>query len=679
MGSKRAKKQKDKKQKGQAGAIASPLLPSSYKTTLISLLIIAVVGFLSYSNTFNASFHFDDTSSITDNPSIKDLSNIKAIWQFTPTRFITYLSLAVNYHFGGLNLFGYHIVNLVIHILTAFLVFWFMRLILISVNPPTPPLSKGGIKEGFVTLPSGLWIVPLFASLLFVSHPIQTQAVTYIIQRTASLATFFYLLSMVLYIKTRCGLRVTSYGLNPQPATRNPQLKLLVLSLLSAVLAMFTKETAFTLPIAIVLIDFYFFSPSWSRMKGRITSLFPFLLTIFIIPFTMLITGKVEIGEIGRLASETQAITRWEYLLTQFNVVRTYVRLLFLPISQNLDYDYPISHTFFEGSTILSFLLLVLIVFIGIRLFKRNRIMSFGIFFFFLALSVESSIIPLREIIFEHRLYLPSVGFVVVVSMGLFWFLEYLGKYRSTTSIRHYPLYLHMGLIFFITTAAGIATYQRNKVWRDELSLWSDVVEKSPKKARGYHDFGLAYYRLDRYKEAIKEYQTALQLKPDYPKVYNDLGLASYGLRQYQKAIKEYKIALRLGPDFPKAHYNLGVVYYTLGRYQEAIKEYRMAIQIKPDYPEAHNNLGNVYNSVGRWQEAIQEYQITIRLKPDYPKAYNNLGNAYSRLGRWQEAIQEYQMALRLKSDYPEAHNNLGNIYARSGHWQEAIQEYQTA
>jgi hypothetical protein len=266
----------------------------------------------------------------------------------------------------------------------------------------------------------------LFAALLFAVHPIQTQAVTYIVQRFASLAALFYLFALVTYIKFRLISLQTPIleGQHHRPGISVKRYALYAVSLISVILAMKTKEFAFTLPVVMAICEFMFFKET---LKRRMLYLAPIILTMVIIPPSLSDTsGSLsEIGGIDEAAAEISGardkISRWDYLNTQFRVIVTYIRLLFLPISQNLDYDYPIYRSFFSPAVILSFMFLLLLFGIGIYLFYISRIThcalritAFGIFWFFVTLSVESSVIPIDAL--EHRVYLPSVDSLLLTS-----------------------------------------------------------------------------------------------------------------------------------------------------------------------------------------------------------------------------------------------------------------------
>ncbi|MBI5203789.1 MAG: hypothetical protein HZA11_02605, partial [Nitrospirae bacterium] len=375
---------------------------------IFHVLLIIVVGFLVYSNTFNVPFHFDDAPNIVENYKLRDLSNS---WPPSGSRWFGFLTFALNYYFGGLNTIGYHVVNLIIHIINAILVYWLVTLTLrtpyfkVSVISASEQTQKTDTVpyspiHPFSSVSGGQAYLPLFIALLFVSHPIQTQAVTYIVQRFTSLATMLYLLSLAGYIKWRESKGQRAEGKEQQAMNNEQRVKsyapssmLYAVSLFSAILAMKTKEIAFTLPVIVALYEFMFFE---GNPRKRILYLIPIILTMLIIPLSFIGIDKPigdAIGELREAAQETEEIPRWSYLFTQFRVIVTYIRLIFFPINQNLDYDYPIYHSLFNPEVFLSFLFLLLIFAFGIYLLcaKRytlsaSRFLSFGIFWFFITL-----------------------------------------------------------------------------------------------------------------------------------------------------------------------------------------------------------------------------------------------------------------------------------------------------
>ena len=592
--------------------------PSRRCSSVVAILLISITTLIIYSNTFTSPFHFDDIPNIVEDNKIREISNFLDV---AGTRYIGDLTFALNYHFGGLNVFGYHLVNIAIHILNGILVWW-----LVVLTLRIPMIERFGLDahiRGFIAMAS---------SMVFAVHPIQTQAVTYIIQRYTSLATLFYLLSIVLFVRWRLsssgGTRVFFY----------------LFSILSAVLAMKTKEISFTLPFVIFLYEYSFFRERWKIPYHLI----PILITLVIIPLTRIgldIPHGDMFGALQEVSQETENISRGDYLLTQFRVIVTYIRLLFLPVNQNLDYDYPIYHSLFTPGVFLSFLFLLLIFCLAVYFIVRSRkdgnayllLSSFGILWFFITLSVESSLIPIKDVIFEHRLYLPGVGIVVAFSSAVAWGVEYT---RKRLSLKFSSILVIVLIIMILPLS--VATYHRNQVWKDEVALWTDVVKKSPEKARGYDNLGVAYYQQGQINEAIKEYKTAIRLDPNSHDAHYDLAVAYNKQGRIDDAVEEFNTTLRLKPNIAEIHYNLGLVYSRHGRIDEAIKAYTEALRLKPDHAGIHHDLGFAYARQGRIDEAIEQYIAALRLKPDFAEARNHLGLLYKGLQK-QEVINVWQ------------------------------------
>jgi tetratricopeptide (TPR) repeat protein len=564
----------------------------------LHIILIAVLGVIVYSNSLHGQFVFDDRSSILNNPVIKDLGNF--LWnstgyEYNRQRFIGYFSFAVNYRIGRLNVTGYHFVNLIIHIINSILVY---TLVLLTFRTPflkaadRPPLAQ---------------LIALFAALLFVAHPIQTQAVTYIVQRLTSLMTLFYLLAVTLYAR----MRVAEEG----PLWK--QIGYYIGTVTSVVLAMKTKENAFTLPLSIALYEWFFFSGAAAR---RLLRLVPFLATMIIIPLGMIDIHKpvgAILSDVNDVTQVQSLLTRSDYFFTQLRVIVTYLRLLFFPVNQNLDYDYPAYHSFFQAPVFGSFLILLALIIGAIYLLKRSRsvdpelrLVSFGIFWFFLALAVESSIIPIVDVIYEHRAYLPSAGMFIATSA---FFVSFARRFQGKYS-RKLALYTAMAVVVIL----GCATFQRNNIWASNVMLWQDVVRKSPGKARGYNNLGAAFTDAGQNGEAIKALQQALVLNPMHTEAYYNLGrVYLFYPDRLGDAISAFRKAIELRPDYDDAYVNLAAAYIKAGNAVEAIRLTETVLaKGEAERPDAHFNLGVAYSMVGNIQGALRETAILKKLDP---------------------------------------------------------------
>ncbi|MDO9287293.1 MAG: hypothetical protein Q7T83_00725 [Thermodesulfovibrionales bacterium] len=380
---------------------------------LIRIAVIALITFLAYSNSFNSAFHFDDYSSIITHPYIKSMNNIPYFFYYNGSplisRPVTMATFAVNFAIGGLDPFSYHVMSFFIHLANAILVYILLVLTL-----------KNRVN-GYVN-------ISLFAALMFAAHPIQTQAVTYIVQRAEILSSFFYLLSLVMFIKAslkqveaKVKIKIKSFSTST--------LTFYSLSILSSVLAMGSKEIAVTLPVVILLYDFFFLSDGDIKTLSRRWAVhLLFFMTLISLMYFMgglvksfVATDAVSLPPTSGIEAETSSISRHEYFLTQFRVIWTYIKLLILPINQNLDYNYGLSRglltpltTLFGGIGIITFFGL------AVFFFKRQKVISFFILWFFLILAPTSSVAILPDVIFEHRMYLPSLGYFVIFALGAF-------------------------------------------------------------------------------------------------------------------------------------------------------------------------------------------------------------------------------------------------------------------
>lgn len=608
--------------------------PLRLKSSSLIFFVIPVLGFLIYSNTLQTSFHLDDVHSIVENPTIRNLFNLRDQWTLLPQRFVANWTFALNYHFSKLEVWSYHLFNLLVHLLSSLLVYFLIRLVFRAPSlqkDPSAPQSES---------------IAFFCSLIFLSHPLQTQAVTYIAQRAASLATLLYLASVFFYLKARLEKSLTFY----------------LLALSSALAAMFTKQIAYTLPLALLLVEVCFFE---RRSRGQVLGrLSPFFALWGIVYFACYHRG-VQAGFLEEITRAGSEIPRSRYLLTQINVVRTYIRLLFLPVRQNLDYDYPISKSLWEPWTLASFIFLLAIFLFALKIYKKYRLASFGIFWFFLTLSAESSIIPIEDVIFEHRLYLPMFGFATAFSSGCYVIL------------RNRIWFVRI-LTVIIALLSGM-TYLRNRVWKDEVTLWQDVLSKGGGKIRPFDNLGAAFVEQGKLGETVELMKRGLAKNPPSHDTYNTLGVALARLGKYEEAISYYELALQKNPEFEKAHNNWGISLKELGRVNKAIRHFSLALRFKPNYAEAHRNLGAALVTQGKSDEALKHYEEAVRLKPDYAEAHTSMGVIFYKRGMLEEAMKHYAHALRFTPTYAEAHNNMGVALADMGRLEEAVAHFSEA
>ncbi len=573
-----------------------------------------VVGTAIYSNTLKVGFIWDDFTVIVSNEAIRKWWDLQTIWNAFNSRFILGFTLALNYAVGKFDVTGYHVFNITAHILSASMLYFMVRFIF-----ETPAMKKSALTNHAD-------LISLFSALLFLVHPVQTTAVNYIWQRAAVLATFFYLASVVFYLKAR----ITS------------RRRYFIPAFAATIIGMFTKEFTATIPIVLVVCEFLFFGPVWRETLKRVLILLPFLLSLAVIPVTFMRSNAItmdlmrpdavraEKSVTTAVSAKRLDITRWvsnetmtrkAYYLTQLNVIRTYLRLLFFPVNQNLDHDYPISHNFKDPSILLSFFLLSIIFLIAVGISGRHPSISFGIFWFFIGLSVESLVVQ-KDVIFEHRLYLLTAGFAVFFTSGICLILNH----RRNIII----------VLCLVTGIFSISAYRRNMIWEDPITLWKDVIKKSPHKAPGYNFAALAYGEKRDFENAIACYKKAIEIKPDFDAATINLGTAYAGSGKHQDAIQCYLKAVEINPDAEStisAYNNLGIEYCAIGKSDEAEKSFKKAVEtaarIDPKQAEPAINLGMLYYALKRREEAKALFEKALVIDPDNKKARRELANIY--------------------------------------------------
>ncbi len=631
---------------------------------LLVFLVLGAAALIIYAHTFQSPFVFDDHPNILNNPHIR-------ITKFTPktllgilqsnsgNRPVANFSFGLNYFFHQYALFGYHWVNLLIHIFTTLLVFLIAR-----------EMLRPGSTDSF--------LIPFTAAMLWLVNPLHTNSVTYIVQRMNALSAMFYLLSLYCYTQAR---RRQIKENRPSP----PAL-LLTACIFSGGLALASKEIAATLPVFIFLYEWIFFQnldTAWLKRQLRwVAVLLPVLLII-----TLIYLGGSPLDKILEMY-EKRGFTPAQRLLTEPAVIVYYLSLLFFPHPARLTliYDFPLARGLFEPATaILSLLALLLLLFAAVYAARKNRLLSFAVLWFLGTLMIESSIIGLA-LIFEHRTYLPSV-LIAVASV-------YLCK-RYTKSN-----WAVAGVFGALIIVHGFWTAERNAVWADRIRLNQDCAQKNASspvvynnladalREAGYRQKALAQFKKTiargkhlnqhyiapynqlgnmmlgkkRLPQAIGYFQQAVRLAPGNEKAQLRLGLALKKNDQSPQAIGHFKKALEINPASEKAHTLLGEAYLESGRHAKAEHHFRQSLRLEPASANVHINLGTIYQSTGDTGRAIEHFQKALAIDPRSTKALNNLGISFFQNHRLQSARDSFAKALRIDSTYGLAEKNLEKV-----------------
>jgi len=615
--------------------------------------VIVLAALAAYHHSFSGPFIFDDQLAITDNPTIRQLGSAlsPSASSTTAGRPVLNLTFALNYVLGGMNVWGYHAFNLLVHALAGLVLFGIVRRTLAR-----PALSR---RFGTNAVPLALAV-----AVIWVVHPIQTEAVTYISQRAESLMGLFYLLTLYCFIRgaSATGERREAKGEKPegtalalgsQLSTLSPKLWFPA-SVLGCFLGTMSKEMIATAPVMVLLYDRTFvagsFREAW-RLRWR------YYLGL---AFTWLLLAYLRIDLRQPSVGFSQGVTWWSYALTSCRSFVLYCELVFWP--------HPL--VFYYGANFIQhvteavpYILVLAALLVGMAVaLWRWPVIGFASAWFFLILAPTSSVVPLvLQPMAEHRLYLSLAAVVVMVVLGLY---ALLGR-RSLV------------ICVALSIVLGVLTIRRNEDYRSDLAIWSDNVAKCPDNPWAHLNEGKALLVMGRLTEAKDQLEIALRLKPDLAQIYNNLGVISDQSGRIDEAINDYIQALRFASNLVDTHYNLAVDLHRMGRLAEAIDQYGEVVKANPDDFMAQCGLGTALAEQGHLAEALARFKEIVRIFPESAEAHYNLGTAFIQLGRFTEALNEYKVAIQINPEYAEAHYNLGNTLVQLGRLPEAIGQYE--
>jgi tetratricopeptide (TPR) repeat protein len=610
---------------------------------LVCLAILAAGTVAVYSCTFSVPLIYDDRFSITENPSIRHL------WPIWPVlsppadagvggRPLLNLSFAINYAYGGSAVLGYHLVNLLIHILASMTLFALVRRTLLR-----PILAE---RFGSFATPLGLAVAAIWAW-----HPVQTVSVTYTSQRAESLMGLCYMLTLYCFIRGAAtgakGNRWIWYSL----------------SVFACLAGVATKEVMATAPLMVLVYDRTFIS---GRFRDAWRRNWPLYLALV---GTVLLLGPriigLQKGVVVYGVGFGGGIAWWDYGLTECRVIVRYLLLAVWPNPLIFDYGQTVPCRLSEiwpYALLMASLLAATLVAL-----KRSPAIGFAACWFFLILAPTSSIVPLvGQSMAENRVYLSLAGVAAFIAIGAFaivgrWSLPVLG---------------------IVAVCLGLGSFRRNQDYLSEQTIWSDTVAKNPRNYRSRYNLGCAWMSVSGHmNDAIAELEESLRLKPDYASAHYNLGCAWMNVPGHlNDAIAQFEQAVGLQPDFANAHYNLGFAWLNVpGHLNDAIAQFEKALRFKPGFVEAHYNLGFAWLKVpGHLNDAIAQFEEALRLKPDYAEAHYYLGFAWLNVpGHLNDAIAQFEEALRLKPDFVDAHYNLGFAWLNvPGHLNDAIAQF---
>ncbi len=595
--------------------------------TFIAFVLLFFLILPVYSNIFHASWQFDDSPNIVNNSRLH-INNLMpgTLWNtffakpnldrnlYRPLPCMTF---ALNWYFGKDNPTGYHVANILIHILSAF--FLYICILALFKTPNLRDKYDRGDACFIALLSAALWAV----------NPIQTQAVTYIVQRMASMAAMFYILGIYFFIKGRLS------------SEKHNRILFYAACLLAFLCALCSKENAIMLPLSLLLVEIVFLG-KWSNPESgrKITK------TAWIYAILVLFAGAIIFLKVNPLSFlqgyENRPFSFLERLITEPKIVLHYLTQIFYPAPHRLsiEHDVVISTSLLKPWTTLPAILIVLsLIGIGISEIWKRPLISFGILFFFLNHIIESTVIPL-ELVFEHRNYLPSFFLFVPFAAGIKRLLNYYVDKK----------YMYLTVVTFVTLlllALGLGTYTRNMAWTTKNTLWLDAMNKAPGMARPLTNLAAIlaegnHQTPGRYELALELYEKALSLKISknisLPCILGNMAGIHFKKNDYPKAVELYKKALNIDPGYIKGRYDMAVVLTLMGNFKEASENVDYILSKGLIHEDYLNLKGYLLLWQEKPEEALPYFRKALSMVPRDSGTLLNTGAAYSHMGRHKNA-----------------------------------------
>ena len=610
---------------------------------LLAGAVIALAALAVYANSLSAPFVFDDLTGIVRNTSIRRLWPLQSVLVPDPTRGtavsgrpLVNLSLAVNYALGGLDVRGYHAFNLLIHALAGLALFGVVR--------RTLTLPAWRTRCGPAALP-----LAFGAALLWTVHPVQTESVSCVIQRTELLVGLCYLLTLYCFIRgAECRL---AGGISSQIRGRLWP----TLSFGACLAGMASKEVMITAPVLVLLYDRTFvagsFREAWRRRGGFHLALAGTLLLL-----GLLVAGTG--GTRGTAAGFGLGVSWWSYLLRQCEAVLLYLKLSVWPHPLVLDYGTAVGNRFADVWWLAA--LLVATVWSVVR----KPAVGFLGACFFVILAPSSSVVPLvTQTVAEHRVYLPLAAVTGLAVAGL------------------HTLARRQAVLVAVALAVGLGglTLRRNDDYRSAIAIWRDTVAKAPANPRAHYNLGNALFHAGQFAAAVGPYETALRLKPRDAAVLANLAGALLRAGRSEEAFARYTEAAAVEPRAPDIQIKWADALAQLRRFAQAVPHYEAAVRLEPNAADAHLKLANALFELDRLADAAPHYEATLRLAPGQPEAHANLGIALAQSGRMAEALAHFESAVRLEPANPVVQTNLAGALAFFDRTAEARQHLEQA
>lgn len=569
---------------------------------LISFAIIAITGFVIYANSLSGEFIWDDELLIVNNRSIKEVQYVPNLFTknitygtaiesnlFRPLQMLTY---ALNYAGWKLDQRVYHLTNVVLHILVAIMLYKLAQLI------------------------SGNQVLSLSAALLFITHPIHTEAVTYISGRAESLVALFTLASSILYM---------------QFSVNRSKIAFYFLSLASFILALLCKEIAIVVPLLLIAYAYIY--------RGQKRLPFLFHLPFFLIGLVYILLRKTILNfSVGKTIIDRFSL--FERIPVIFESLTLYFSKLLFPLNLHMEYE-PIIPPMTDVRVILGAVIASLLIFLFFVYRKKEKLVSFSIAWFLINYLPVSNIYALNAFFAEHWIYMPSLGLFILAGLivAKIWQRERI--FKNLISV----------FIISLLICYSYLTMKQNRYWNNPEDFYKRTLRYAPRSPRLHFRLGLLYFRKGMLDQGIEQTKKALQIDPGYLLAYGNLvaGYLKKGLPDQAIAVGER--GLQIGSDSDTLLNNLGIAYARGGRHEEALVCFKKALLLNPDNAQAHNSLGSTWAALGAEEEAVASFRKAIEINPDFAMAHYNLGRMYYEMERYDLAVFHRDRARKLGFD----------------------------
>ena len=614
--------------------------------TLLAVFVLISMGIVAYSSSFSGAFVFDDTKAIVNNPAVHRILPLSGLFgEGRASRALVVASLKINMALAGVSdtgkpeVFGFHVFNLAVHLLAGLTLFGLVR----------RTLTTDLLKDAFAEYSTPL---ALAVALIWMVHPLQTMAVTYIIQRAESMMGLFYLLTLY------CAARSFS---SSTPGVW------IAASVAACFSGLGCKQVIVTVPLMVLIYDRVFVSGTMAKAVRKHWLIYLLLFSLWV-PILYMSAGALRPSVHAGFAMKD--ITVAQYAVSQPGVILHYLRLAFWPAGLCIDYLWPIARTLPE---ILPPAIIVASLLIAcVAALKYRPCLGFVGVWFFLILAPTSSVMPIRDLAVEHRMYLSLAAISALVVGGGFWIA---GRLYEKVSVKN-PARAASTTTLILACAASVvlagATYQRNKVYASPEKIWSDVISTRGDNSRAYHNRGIYLESIGKRAQAISDFRRSIWISPNNAEVYHSLGKSFYESGRLDEAIDNFLKAVQLNPAHAQSNSSLTELYRQKGALDEAWSHGQVALaNLKPyDRPEdvagLYLNLGNVRADQGLYEEAIGLYAKSIEIAPDFVVARVNLADVYTRIGQLELAAEQFGLVLQYEPLFKNK-AELARVYARFG------------